>query len=235
MLRVMTASAIGLLAATALASAAHAVPVTFTKLTGITGGTIAGTAVYRADLSGVGLTDIESLSITDASGGFGGDVGEFSGFDLDAVVISTVLITDASAVGTLTPAATLDFGATVFSPGTQRAPVDPKLFGTDAAGTALDNLVATLGAFDGESSTATPDGFLSMGDFGSIGINLVASIPVSSPLYLYIGEVGDNGEVAGSNIEVSDTPVTVPEPAGLGLLAAGLASILALARRRREP
>ena len=49
----------------------------------------------------------------------------------------------------VTQAATLDFGSSVFSPGTQRPPFDPKLFGTDATGTAIDQAVATLDLFDG--------------------------------------------------------------------------------------
>jgi hypothetical protein len=225
----LTAAIVGVPAVTQAAT----VPLTFTKLTGITGGAIQGTAVYRADLSALTGT-IASITVEDVSGGFGGATGQFSGFDLDAVILSTDLIGAAGDVGTLTPAATLLYTAAVFAPGTQRAPIDPKLFGTNAAGTAVDNPVATLGAFDGESTTAIPgaDGFVSLGDFGKLSINLSAALALGGPLYLYIGEVGDNGEVAGSNVSISDQPVGVPEPAGLLLLGAGLAG-LGLARRRR--
>ncbi len=38
----------------------------------------------------------------------------------------------------------------IFTPGAQRAPADPKLFGTGPTGSTV-NPVATLGLFDGES------------------------------------------------------------------------------------
>ena len=73
---------------------AFAVPVTFTKLTGLTGGSPAQTAVYQADLSTLGLATIASIRINDNSAGLGGAGGQFSGFDLDAIKLST---TDCSA------------------------------------------------------------------------------------------------------------------------------------------
>jgi hypothetical protein len=223
--RLAGAALIGLLAT----GAAQAVPVTFTQLTGVTGGTVAATGVFRADLSGVGLGTIASLTITDSNSKVGGSPGQFSGFDLDAVVISTVLITDASQVASLVPIG-LDLANTILVAGTQRAPADPALFGT--AGGQVNNGVATLGAFDGESIAAVPgaDGFVSLGDGGSLSINLLVPIAVSSPLYLYIGEVGNNGEVAAGSITVSSTPV--PEPMALAIFGLGLAG-LGVAMRRR--
>ena len=72
-----------------LASNAFAVNVTLTELTGLTGGTLAGTGVYKADLSSVGLASILSIQIADNSVGLGGSAGQFSGFDLDAIRLST--------------------------------------------------------------------------------------------------------------------------------------------------
>lgn len=215
-------------AALALASAAPAVPVALTKLTGLTGGTAAGTAVYKADLSSIGLSTILSIGIRDNSSGLGGAAGQFSGFDLDAIKLSMTDCADASCAKTAVGLSLLDFTTgTLFAPGSQRAPTDPKLFGTDASGTAVDDAVATLGAFDGESSTVTPFGFLSLGDNGVIDFNL-SGVASTLGLFLYIGEVGDNGEVAAGTILVRDTN-SLPEPGGLVLAAAGLA----FWRRRR--
>ncbi|MBS0265570.1 MAG: PEP-CTERM sorting domain-containing protein [Planctomycetes bacterium] len=218
--------------------AAHAGAVTFTKLSGLTGGNPALTAVYRADLSAVGLEEIVSISITDNSFALGGAGSQFSGFDLDAIMLSTSSVGTAGEAAGLVGLAVFDFSpaGTFFTPGAQRAPPDPKLFGTGSTGNTVDNSVATLGAFD---ANATIDfgafGFLSMGDGGQLAFNLTQPVSTAG-LFLYISEVGDNGEVAAGSIEVSDRPVgsAVPEPSALALtLVAGLIAWRATRCRQR--
>jgi hypothetical protein len=207
------------------AGSANAATVTFTELTGVTGGSPAATGVFRADLSGLSIGDINSITIQDNSSPAAGSPGQFSGFDLDAVIVSSTLITDASQVASLVPIATLDFAGSILSPGAQTPPVDPALFGT--TGGHVDLAVATLESFDGNSTTAIPGafGFVSLGVGGKLGINLVSPLAVGPSEYLYIGEVGNNGEVAASTIDISSTPVASPEPSTWAMMAVGFATL----------
>lgn len=201
---------------------AATVNLNFTKLTGLTGGSPQGTAIYRAELTGIGF-DLNSITILDNSSGLGGATGQFTGFDLDGIILSNTSVNNASGVNSITSLNVFNFnpGGTFLTPGIQRNPTDPKLFGTTASGNSVDNSVATLESFDGNSTTAIPgaDGFVSLGDNGKIAFNLTSTVSTSSPLFLYIGEVGDNGEVASGSIIVSSSPV--PEP--LTILGAGTA------------
>jgi len=212
---------------------AGAVPVVFSPLGGaLVGGVPAGTQIFKADLSGLPIASILSIIITDASFGLGGATGQFSGFDLDAIKLSTTDCLDNTCADGAVGLAVFDFtGGVSFTPGAQRPLPDAKLFGTGPAGTTVDNAVATLGLFDANSTTAIPgaDGFISMGDGGILSFNLTAPVSTSG-LFLYIGEVGDNGEVAASSIEVRETGV--PEPGSLALAALALLAAAAARRRR---
>jgi hypothetical protein len=138
-----------------------------------------------------------------------------------------VFVDDATAVNGIAGLNLFDFLAgTVFTPGSQRPPADPALFGT--TGGSIDNAIATLGNFDANSIVSSESfGFVSLGDNGSVGFNLLSPIAPTESLYVYIGEVGDNGEVAAGQVIVSDAPIDptpVPEPISvLGFLLTGLA------------
>mgnify|MGYP002777932736 CR=1 FL=1 len=220
------------LALTVPALPASAVVIPLSKLTGLVGTAPNDqTAVYAANLGAFpGL--FAAISISDVSGGFGGAAGQFSGFDLDGIKLSTTNCATAACAAAAPGLSLFDFATgVVFFPGTQRAPIDPKLFGTGPGGLTVDNSVATLGSFDAVSSTTIPNGFLSLGDNGAIVFNLTA-LTSTAGLYLYIGEVGDNGEVAGSNIELRST--AVPEPAAWALLTLGFGAIGYSLRDRRK-
>lgn len=205
----------------------------FTKLPGLTGGNSGMTGVYRADLSNLGF-EISSLAITDSNSGVGGAPGKFSGFDFDAIKISNVLLNNAADAKSLSGLNVFDFtsSGTVFTPGTQRLPADPgPLFGI--TGGIVDNSLATLQNFDGNSTAdANAFGFVSLGDGGKIVFNLKNPISTTSPLYLYIGEVGDNGETATGQITVSEKPRQVPEATSLA--AVSLLGIYFAASRRKK-
>ena len=214
--------------------AASATTVTFVKLTGLTGTAPNDqTAVYRADLSGLSGT-VAAISIQDGSSTSAGSPGQFSGFDLDAIKLSSTNCATATCAATASGLNVFNFSSgIVFSPGAQTAPTDPKLFGTGPTGNTVNNSIATLGLFDGVSSTAVPNGFVSLGINGSIAFNLTSNVS-GSGLYLYIGEVGDNGEVANSNVSVLSTPVPqVPEPASWAMFIGGFGLVGGAMRRRR--
>ncbi|VAW00295.1 hypothetical protein MNBD_ALPHA05-1608 [hydrothermal vent metagenome] len=216
-------------------AAVQAAPVTFSSLTGVTGAAGgANTAVFKADLSTAGLGSFSSISISD-SGVIGGSApGQFSGFDLDAVIISTVDCATAACVAGLASTVVFDYASSIFTPGAQSAPADLKFFGTNAAGTAVDDAIATLGAFDAFSDTITPAGFLSLGVNGSIGFNFAVAISTAAPLFLYIGEVGNNGELAAGGIEIFTDPIPeIPIPAALPLFLFGMGALGFKVKRRK--
>ncbi|MEJ6480220.1 choice-of-anchor L domain-containing protein [Nostoc punctiforme UO1] len=182
------------------------VPIQLTKLSGVTGGSPAETAVYVADLSNLGF-DLSSLTIGDG-GVLAGSNGRFTGFDLDAIKLSHTLVNSAADAASLVGLDVFDFSpaGTTFIPGEQRPPTDPtnpNLFGTTNG--YINNAIAKLTSFDANSTIGpTATGFVSLGDSGKVGFDLKSSIASGQPLYLYLGEVGDNGEVAAGDISVSN-------------------------------
>jgi len=220
-------------AAALVGAGAHADPVSFVKLTGLVGSAPSiGTAVYKGDLGSLSGS-FAAVVINDNSSGLGGATGQFSGFDLDAIKLSSTNCADAACAAAAPGLSLFNFlSGVVFTPGTQRPPADAKLFGTGPGGNTLNNAVATLGAFDAVSATdATANGFISLGDNGSIAFNLTAATATTG-LFLYIGEVGDNGEVAASNIALLQNPV--PEPETYALVLAGLGVVGWFGRRQRR-
>ncbi len=198
------------------------VPLTFTKLSGLTGDPSSRrTAVFRADLSNIGF-DISSLTIADNGSGGGGSGGLFSGFDLDAIKLSNTLISSALEVDAIPGLDVFDFSParTIFTPGTQRPstnntepipdPIQPDLFGTINGN--INNTVATLAQFDSTGKVDNPKGAASLGDNGLVGFDLTSPISQSGePLFLYIGEAGasgENRETPAGNITVSNRQIS---------------------------
>ncbi|HEX8055378.1 MAG TPA: PEPxxWA-CTERM sorting domain-containing protein [Novosphingobium sp.] len=210
---------------------ASAATVTLTKLTGVTGDNPANTAVFAADLTSYG-DNVTSILIKDASNFQGGSPGQFSGFDLDAIKLSLTPCATAACVAGLAGLSVFNFGpgGTAFTPGSQRPTANARLFGTVGANV-FDNSIATLGAFDADSSTTLPAGFLSLGDTGQIMFNLTSPVKLDG-LWLYIGEVGNNGEVANSTIELFSRGV--PEPSTWAMMILGIGFTGAAMRRRQR-
>ena len=136
-------------AAALVAVTAHADPVSLVKLTGLVGSAPAiGTAVYKADLSTLAAASPPSSSRQQlAARRLARPVQRLRPRRhqaLDHQLRRCRLRVGRAGVSFF------DFvSGVVFTPGTQRAPADAKLFGTGPAGNTLDNAVATLGLFDG--------------------------------------------------------------------------------------
>jgi hypothetical protein len=187
----------------------------FTKLSGLTGGSPSQTAVFRAEIPV--LDDITSIVIKDNSQGKGGSYGQVSGFDLDAIKLSSIFTKNAADVNSIAGLDVFDFSSngTVLTLGTQRPPVASQLFGN--IGGVINNSVATLENFDANSTTDPKKifGFVALGDGGKIAFKLKSPLSITTPLYLYFAEVGDNGEVA--TVEVMGTQI--PEPTSVAALS----------------
>jgi len=177
----------------------------FTKLTGTTGASN-GTAVYQATLTGLSTSLIRTLTITDNSGALtGGGTGQYSGLELDGIMLSSVNVATAAGAAGLTGMNVFDFSTagTSFTAGTEVAPTAGPLFGTLNGN--LDNTVATLQSFDasGNAST-TPAGFVAVGIGGKITFTFTSPLNLNSgPVYLYIAEADDDGGVPAAKVTMS--------------------------------
>jgi hypothetical protein len=205
------------------------VPLTFTL-----GPSVGGTQVFEASLAGLGLTQIGSITVIDDGTPFGGSPGVFSGFDVDAIFLDVD--------GNIATTADRYFASSyIFSAGTTRFTSDPTMLPTAAHpgptfgslnSTTIDYATATLNTIDGVAvaDVNVANGFLTLGDGGSLIVNFSPEVGIASTLFLLTGEVGyQTGEGLGASVKVSD--VQVPEPATLLLLVSGLIGLAGLKRK----
>lgn len=194
-----------------------------------------GTLVQRVNLGLAGTSAINTIVLTDTSGGTGGDPGVFSGYDIDAFVLdrdgNIGTTGDQVAFSGLSLAFT---GGTIRPTGTTGGPQDPSpinnigtYFGTNNGGDIVDGTV-TLDTFDGVNvaNIFNSDGFLSLGDGGEL-ILTFADVLVDGGLYLIFGEVGGQGE----SLRV-DVPGQVPLPGAVWLFLSAIAILFGISRRR---
>ena len=217
-----------------MSSAAFAATVTptFTDEGIDTTGTATSTRMFRADLTGLGLTEIGAITVNDSNSGVGGSSGIYSGFDLDAIFLDVD--------GSLATSGDRFFASSfLYIAGSSRgggSPVSPSggpMNGASSA-TTVDEAWATLGSIDG---IFFGTGSITLGDGGSLTAVFDPTISIGSSLFLFAGEVsGSPGETLTGLVEVTDTPPTltpVPLPAGLPLMLSGLLGMGFLARRKK--
>ena len=179
-------------------------------------GTDGFNTIYRADLTNLGF-DLNSIRLTDHSGGQGGAGGTASGFDLNALALSHTRLDSLPAGADLNSSALLpridafsfDAASVVFAPGTQRAPSGGYGNGPDLEGSVNgmpDFADARLDVFDQSFSS----GYLTLGDGGSLGFNLSQTVSTKGPLYLYVAETGANGETLTTGFTASSDRLDTP-------------------------
>lgn len=191
-------------------------------------GPFGGATIYRADLSGLGV-DIQSLLLGDRSAGFGGSGGKASGFDIDAVVLSTQKVDNFTSLAAFNSSMVLsrldvfdfDVANTRYRPGSQRPgssqyPNERDLLG--AENEAPDFGKSTLDTVDSAGFGA--GGALALGDGGELGLDLRAPVSTDGPLYLYVVESGGiNGERLTTGLTAStgrlDAPTDLSTDLGL--------------------
>ena len=214
----------------ATASLAASVTPNFIYQGGLTNGTSPeDTGIYRADLTGLGLSKIAQITVNDSNSGTSGSAGAFSGFDLDAIFLD--IDGDYTTTGDQINASSFAFAAGALRAGTAPASQTAGALNGSSSNTTVDEAFATLGVFDAEFFQA---GSISLGDGGSLTANFAPDVMVGMSLYLFIGEVGDNGESINGLIEVTDEPPAVPLPASALLLGSAILGGTFVGRRRRK-
>lgn len=201
-------------------------------------GTVGGTTIYSASLTGLGLSEVASISVYDDGTTYGGADGIFSGFDLDAIFLDMdgnyattgdQYFADEYffTAGTTRPTSLWYMQPNATHPG-------PTFGSLDA--TTIDYATATLTTFDAVAvaHVNTADGFLTLGDGGSLGLNFDPTVVIGSTLFLVTGEVGGQaGEFVDASVYVSDEPIEpVPEPATMLLLGSGLIGLAGFGRKK---
>jgi hypothetical protein len=212
-------------------STSHAATVDL-ALTRLGGSVADDTVIFRGDLSSVGVSELFAITLDDSNSGLGGSPGRFSGFDLDAIKLSQTYANTASEASNAAGMDVFDFSLTgsTFTPGTQRAPDDPTLNGTDSTGLVIDPDYATLDYFD---ASLTGPGSVSLGDGGSIELALLNGVSTEG-LYIYIGEMsGDIGEGLAVTLTGSDVS-PVPVPAAFWLFGSAVVGLFGTIRRKHD-
>lgn len=197
------------------------------------GGAADGAPIQRVNLGLAGTTTINTIVLTDASAGFGGEPGVFSGYDLDAYILGRdggiTTAGDREAVSGLEAAFTE--GAARPTGNTTQMPSIPDdagiLFGLDDAGS-IKHETTSLATFDGENGASIfiADGFLSLGDGGQLALTF-SDVAVAGGLYLIFGDVGGQGEA----LRV-DMPGPVPLPGAVWLFLSAIAILFGISSRR---
>jgi hypothetical protein len=183
--------------------------------------------VLRADLVGLGIDQVSSITVNDSNSGTGGSAGAYSGFDVDALFLDQD--GDYLTVEDQIYASFFNFNAGAVRAGGPASPTAGALSGSINDST-VDEAFASLNTID---ATFFGPGSISLGDGGSLTAFFDPAAVVAESLFLIVGEVGTGvGEDITGLLEVSDTPVSVSEPSTLALMGICLAG-LGFTRRKR--